>query len=128
MRPTPLPGLLSIHAILYDDRGRFTEPGAFLFDLLQHIEHVLRRAIVEAARRSAISLPEFGGGQLLPVHRSGGDIVRLRVVRSPAEISRGNEAGVDNGAELEQEQGDRDQRAQHCLTNTTSVPAGSAGK
>src|SRR6476646_676519 len=95
-RPAPFLHILSVDAVLHYDGSLLAEPGELLLHLLEHVDHVLRRAIVKAARGPAIPLPEFGGTELLSIHRSRRGIVCLDIERSPAEIPRGHESRVDD--------------------------------
>ena len=93
---------MAIDAVAHLDAGRVLAVVTF-FGLLEHVDHVLRRAVVKTVGRTAVALANLVRRKLAitPAHRH--PILGLRVVGSPAEVAGGDKAGVGDGAKLEGE-------------------------
>lgn len=74
------------------------------FGLFKHIDNMLRRAVVIAARGATISSEELFGSERVAVDRSRGGVFRLSVVGRPTKIACGNGACIENRAELKEEE------------------------
>ena len=64
----PFLQFLSVDAVLHCDRRLVTGAALFSSSLLQHVDNVLRRSVVEALLRPAIPLTKLGCRQLVPIH------------------------------------------------------------
>lgn len=101
--PVPSLKLFTVHAVSHRDGRLIALQRTFLFHLLQHVDDMLWRAVIESSFGPTVSLPELGRTQFAAIHDRCGHIVRLNVKRGPAEISGGDEARIGNRPKLKRE-------------------------
>ena len=102
----PLLQFFAVHPVFHYDNYFLPRRRALFFYLLQHVDDVPGRTVIEATHRPAVSLAELGGSKVVAVDGRTRDIVGLCVEGRPAEIPRGDETRIRDCPQLEGEQQD----------------------